>query len=193
MKFYYNQFSKPEIIICSLRHMEQHFEIDANRFCSGTELIHRDLKCLNLLVTKDWSSTRTSDWLWIINLKKMILVRTVGPSHMAPEVLDGRDYDFSADVYRKLCLYNCPNMLKKNFKSQVPAGPNCKTLRSDVLQLQEPVQNYKLQETSFGGVFQDSTEVVNLELISVHLFESLIMKNTRCGTYNWWHCMWVEQ
>ena len=62
-------------------------------------IIHRDVKSLNILVTKDWKATIADFGLTKIKDKAMLSTRCGSPVWSAPEVLRGEPYDESADVY----------------------------------------------------------------------------------------------
>jgi len=62
-------------------------------------IIHRDIKSLNVLVTKDWKSTIADFGLTKIKDKAMLSTRCGSPAWSAPEVLRGEPYDEKADVF----------------------------------------------------------------------------------------------
>ena len=63
-------------------------------------IIHRDVKSLNILVTKDWKCTITDFGLTRIKDKAMLSTRVGSPAWSAPEILRGENYDEKADVFR---------------------------------------------------------------------------------------------
>eukprot|EP00339_Tiarina_fusa_P004927 CAMPEP_0117026930 /NCGR_PEP_ID=MMETSP0472-20121206/19743_1 /TAXON_ID=693140 ORGANISM="Tiarina fusus, Strain LIS" /NCGR_SAMPLE_ID=MMETSP0472 /ASSEMBLY_ACC=CAM_ASM_000603 /LENGTH=482 /DNA_ID=CAMNT_0004734057 /DNA_START=39 /DNA_END=1487 /DNA_ORIENTATION=+ len=62
-------------------------------------IIHRDVKSLNILVSRDWRCTITDFGLTRIKDKAMLSTRCGSPAWSAPEVLRGEQYDEKADVY----------------------------------------------------------------------------------------------
>lgn len=62
-------------------------------------IIHRDIKSLNVLVTKDWKCTIADFGLTKIKDKAMLSTRCGSPAWSAPEVLRGEPYDEKADVF----------------------------------------------------------------------------------------------
>ena len=68
-------------------------------------IIHRDIKSLNVLVTKDWKSAISDFGLTRIKDKVMSNQNTVGsPAWCAPELLRNDPYSEKADVYRSLII-----------------------------------------------------------------------------------------
>jgi len=69
-------------------------------YIHGAKIMHRDLKCSNLLVTKDWN-IKVSDF----GLSRFVtdvgntMTACGTPSWAAPEVLRNNNYSFKADVY----------------------------------------------------------------------------------------------
>lgn len=62
-------------------------------------IVHRDIKSLNVLVTKDWKATVADFGLTKIKDKAMLATRCGSPAWSAPEVLRGEPYDEKADVF----------------------------------------------------------------------------------------------
>ena len=62
-------------------------------------IIHRDIKSLNILVTKDWKCTISDFGLTRIKDRAMLNTQCGSPAWSAPEVLRGEPYDEKADVY----------------------------------------------------------------------------------------------
>ena len=62
-------------------------------------IIHRDIKSLNVLVTKDWKCTIADFGLTKIKDRAMLSTRCGSPAWSAPEVLRGEPYDEKADVF----------------------------------------------------------------------------------------------
>ena len=62
-------------------------------------IIHRDVKSLNVLVTRDWKCTVADFGLTKIKDHGMLTTRCGSPAWSAPEVLRGEQYDEKADVF----------------------------------------------------------------------------------------------
>jgi len=62
-------------------------------------VIHRDVKSMNVLVTKDWKCSVADFGLTKIKDKAMLSTRCGSPAWSAPEVLRGEPYDEKADVF----------------------------------------------------------------------------------------------
>jgi len=62
-------------------------------------IIHRDIKSMNVLVTKDWKCAVADFGLTKIKDKAMLSTRCGSPAWSAPEVLRGEPYDEKADVF----------------------------------------------------------------------------------------------
>ena len=62
-------------------------------------IIHRDIKSLNVLVTKDWKCTISDFGLTRIKDRAMLNTQCGSPAWSAPEVLRGEPYDEMADVF----------------------------------------------------------------------------------------------
>lgn len=101
-------------------------------YIHGAQIIHRDLKCSNLLVTKDWNIKGIHLEEFTISVPHILLVSDFGlsrfvsdagntmtacgtPSWAAPEVLRNSNYSFKADVYR-FCLHSFLSIFLTDFK-----------------------------------------------------------------------------
>jgi len=62
-------------------------------------IVHRDVKSLNILVTKDWKAVVADFGLTKIMNRAFLNSYCGSPAWVAPEVLRGEQYDESADVY----------------------------------------------------------------------------------------------
>lgn len=62
-------------------------------------IVHRDIKSLNVLVTKEWKCTIADFGLTRIKDSQSMSTRVGSPAWSAPEVLRGEQYDEKADVF----------------------------------------------------------------------------------------------
>jgi len=62
-------------------------------------IIHRDIKSLNILVTREWKCTISDFGLTRIKDKAMLSTKCGSPAWTAPEILRGEEYNESADVF----------------------------------------------------------------------------------------------
>jgi len=75
--------------------------VDALRYLHSKNIVHRDLKLQNILLTPDWKLKLTDfglSQLWCSNLELMH-ERCGTPAYVAPEVIRGEDYDMRVDIW----------------------------------------------------------------------------------------------
>ena len=71
------------------------------------KVMHRDLKTHNILLTKE-KVIKIADLgfaTYLSNISKMTSTKCGSPHTIAPEVLEGKRYTFSADIWSLGCIF----------------------------------------------------------------------------------------